>query len=685
MKCPIVVWLIFATCVMSITGVMAWLTVRAVTSVHEEQRREVAESSERLALWRIDSALMPLIIQESARQHMLYVGDQLPLDASNSNSYRADEQIRGQDQATNAPAGQANWSPVGVQPGGVQAGGVQANQPAYRQLTPLNPAPTAPSQQSENQGPQTHQQQARQQRQVYVPQGRPAQQELFQQFSQSGSQQIPAGPTNFVLPTVAPPARVTESATPFVQLYFSSSDAGMRLTSAPLAHTQPVGELWQRFSTNVTVGDFSRQLPSADEDTVEVVTVAQRRARKPTSRQGKGAQTKGALEQQQDLSQRLINVGNNVRQFVDYNVEDNRNMHLPANIRMGPLGSFWKGDMLVLARRMRVRGEDQVQGCLLDWKGLRPWLVDQVVDLLPNARLEPAVDVEAANSYRVLASLPVILVPGELDFVPQIGNRLLTTLAFAWTWLVLASVTVGVLLFAVMRISDRRAAFVSAVTHELRTPLTTFQLYTDLLVGDQGLDGDKRHRYVSTLKKEAHRLAHLVENVLAYSQLERGSLGLRIGEIDVVRVLEDVIPRLDQRCDRAEVKLETRFPSGDTSLFVKAEHAGLERVVANLIDNSCKYGMSKEQPAKIELSVQLAGKRVEVRVRDFGPGIDTQVRGRLFRPFSKSAHDAARSAPGVGLGLSLSRRIARAMQGDLELESTSSDGTTFLLWLPVTN
>ncbi|MEO1971648.1 MAG: ATP-binding protein, partial [Pirellulaceae bacterium] len=76
---------------------------------------------------------------------------------------------------------------------------------------------------------------------------------------------------------------------------------------------------------------------------------------------------------------------------------------------------------------------------------------------------------------------------------------------------------------------------------------------------------------------------------------------------------------------------------------------------------------------------------VEVRVRDFGPGIDTQVRGRLFRPFSKSAHDAARSAPGVGLGLSLSRRIARAMQGDLELESTSSDGTTFLLWLPVTN
>ncbi|MFP6675935.1 MAG: HAMP domain-containing sensor histidine kinase [Pirellulaceae bacterium] len=173
--------------------------------------------------------------------------------------------------------------------------------------------------------------------------------------------------------------------------------------------------------------------------------------------------------------------------------------------------------------------------------------------------------------------------------------------------------------------------------------------------------------------------------MLAYSQMERGSLGLRIGEIDVVRVLEDVIPRLDQRCDRAEVKLETRFPSGDTSLFVKAEHAGLERVVANLIDNSCKYGMSKEQPSKIELSVQLAGKRVEVRVRDFGPGIDTQVRGRLFRPFSKSAHDAACSAPGVGLGLSLSRRIARAMQGDLELESTSSDGTTFLLWLPVTN
>jgi signal transduction histidine kinase len=682
MRRPIVVWLIFATCVVSITGVMAWLTARAVTSVHDEQRRELAESSERLALWRIDSALMPLIIQESARQHMLYVGGQLLSDHNAANVFRPFVQQSGRNPT--------QWDGVVDQPVN-QPAATSPDGPAVENQDGTQPTPYSPRQLGQQSNPQQSQQ-------APAAQGRSQQQQLQpQQFQQAPAAQgrsqqpeqvfqVQAGPTNFILPTVAPPARVAESSTPFVQLYFSSDRSGMTLTFTPAAYSrsEPVSELWKRFSINVTQADFTRQLPSADEDTVEVVTVAQRRSSQSQNRVGKSAQTKGALEQQQDLSQRLINVGNNVRQFVDYNIEDNRNMHLPADVRMGPLGSFWKGNLLILARRLRVRGEDQVQGCLLDWEGMRPWLVEQIVDLLPNAGLEPANDVEAANSYRVLASLPVVLVPGELEFVPQIDGRLRATLAFIWTWLVLASATVGVLLFAVMRISDRRAAFVSAVTHELRTPLTTFQLYTDLLAGDDGSDGDKRHRYVSTLKKEAHRLAHLVENVLAYSQLERGSLGLRIGEIDVVRVLEDVIPRLDQRCDRAEVKLETHFPATGMSLFVKAEHAGLERIVANLIDNSCKYGVSKKGPSKIELSVRLCGKRVEIRVRDFGSGIEPQVRGRLFRPFSKSAQDAARSAPGVGLGLSLSRRIARAMHGDLELESTSAAGTTFLLWLPAT-
>jgi signal transduction histidine kinase len=316
----------------------------------------------------------------------------------------------------------------------------------------------------------------------------------------------------------------------------------------------------------------------------------------------------------------------------------------------------------------------------LDWRRIRPWLVAQVADILPEASLMPAIGIEEGDGDRVLASLPILLVPGELPFEPRIDSRLKVTLAIAWGWLAFASATFGVLLFTVMRLSDRRAAFVSAVTHELRTPLTTFQLYTDLLASAQADDVEKRQRYVGTLQKESHRLAHLVENVLAYSQMEQASLGLRISELELERVMEDVIPRLEQRCERSGATLKTTFADG--SFYVRGEHAGFERVLVNLVDNACKYGEIDGRTASVEVSVCAQDDRVEIRVSDKGPGIVAAVRGRLFRPFSKSAHDAARSVPGVGLGLSLSRRIARTMHGDLQVESTGEDGSTFLFWLP---
>jgi signal transduction histidine kinase len=658
MKRPVVIWLIFATCVVGITGVLGWLTHLAVQSVHDEQRRELTASSERLALWRIDSALMPLIIQESARQHMLYVGEQVVADGRAGQNFGGQQQTLQNDNAENGP-GQAGLPQQAARRGPQQVGTQQAG---TQQAGPEQAAP----QQAFN-----------------PPQGRAQPQQ-----PDSQSEQVRA---NYVLPSVAPASRIGEAATPFVQLYFSSAASGMKMTSNTLNphNRDPVNQLWHNLTTTVTNDDFLIELPPSDEDTVEVVALVNAFPDSVPSKPGKGtSQNNWPRNRQQnsgkdsgDLSQRQINVGNSIRQFVDYNTKDNDQIKLPSHVQMGPLSSFWKGEMLILARRLRVQGEEQVQGCLLDWRGIRPWLLDQIEDILPQAQLEPAVNFDDDDGHRSLASLPVVLVTGELPFQPRIDNRLWATLAFAWGWLALASVTVGVLLFAVMRLSERRAAFVSAVTHELRTPLTTFQLYTDLLASEQGSDGVKRQRYVNTLQKESHRLSHLIENVLAHSQMEQASLGLSISEIDTLRVLEDVIPRLEQRCDRTGVKLKTKLPD-DSTPFIRGEHAGVERILVNLIDNACKYGVHENRPPSVELSLETHGNRVELRVRDNGPGISSQMMSRLFRPFSKSAHDAAISAPGVGLGLSLSRRIAKTMQGDLEVESTGEDGTVFLLWFP---
>jgi len=102
-------------------------------------------------------------------------------------------------------------------------------------------------------------------------------------------------------------------------------------------------------------------------------------------------------------------------------------------------------------------------------------------------------------------------------------------------------------------------------------------------------------------------------------------------------------------------------------------------VLFKKVDNACKYAQGA-QDRRIHLEAQL-GPRLNILVRDHGPGIPTAERRQLFAPFSKSAQRAALSAPGVGLGLALSRRLARAMGGELSYRGDSS-GAIFVVELP---
>jgi signal transduction histidine kinase len=102
----------------------------------------------------------------------------------------------------------------------------------------------------------------------------------------------------------------------------------------------------------------------------------------------------------------------------------------------------------------------------------------------------------------------------------------------------------------------------------------------------------------------------------------------------------------------------------------------------NLVDNACKYA-SRAADRRIHLRARVADGRAELAVCDHGPGVPSEDLGRLFQAFSKSAHQAAASAPGIGLGLALSRRLARDMGGDLRLEAAPGEGACFVLSLPL--
>ena len=347
-------------------------------------------------------------------------------------------------------------------------------------------------------------------------------------------------------------------------------------------------------------------------------------------------------------------------------------------VLMKPL---WVGGELLLARRVVFGGKEYVQGCLLDWPGVKTWLLEMITDLLPDADLEPLARGTDEPEARMLAALPARLLAGTVapdgdDF----GSLVRLPLLIAWGCFLAAAASVATLLGGVIRLSERRAAFVSAVTHELRTPLTTFHIYTEMLGEGMVTDPGQQKHYLNTLRAEAARLSHLVENVLAYARLERGRIDGHVEALPVGRIVDACRGRLADRAAQAGMELVVEGDPAAMEAGVRANPSAAEQILFNLVDNACKYAAAAEDK-RIHLAVESSDESVRLRVRDHGPGIAPAVRGRPFRPFSKSAREAAHSAPGVGLGLALSRRLAQDMGGQLRLDESARDGACFVLIL----
>jgi signal transduction histidine kinase len=356
----------------------------------------------------------------------------------------------------------------------------------------------------------------------------------------------------------------------------------------------------------------------------------------------------------------------------------------PAAPGEGTFKPFWLGDALVLARRVNVGAGFRVQGVWLNWPHLRASLLASVKDLLPAAELQPMRQPNGEREARMLAALPAKVIPGAVPSSnPPVWTPVRVSLALAWACVLVAALAVALLLHGTISLSERRASFVSAVTHELRTPLTTFKMYSEMLAEGMVPDETKRRHYLTTLCSEANRLSHLVENVLAYARLERGSARSRVETVTLGKLIARVKPRLVERAERAGLTIAEDADEQARRILVRVDVSAVEQILFNLVDNACKYAAPTATEKVIHLEALPENRRFALlRVRDHGQGISAEGARRLFKPFSKSAHEAASTAPGVGLGLALCRRLSRSMGGDLRLDSLVKNGAGFVLTLP---
>ncbi len=381
---------------------------------------------------------------------------------------------------------------------------------------------------------------------------------------------------------------------------------------------------------------------------------------------------------QAEFQARVANAGNTSNYY-------NRDPVLkrPSHVREGPMAPRWAGERLLLVRRISINSIEYAQGAVLDWPAVRKQLLTAIADLLPHASLEPVIVDSHEMLPRRLASLPVRLEPGPLLY-PDSGamTPLRITLGIAWGAVLLGSAAVAGLMWGTLRLGRRREDFVSAVTHELRTPITTLSMYAEMLEEGMVADEGKRRGYLATLRREAERLGRLVENVLAFSRLERGRAGRRTETVTVADLMQGMWQRLRQRSEQAGLALSLQLPPDLATQSMTLDPSAVEQILFNLVDNAAKYACAMARGGVI-VEVAATRKTLRISVKDDGPGIDAERRGGLFRPFSKSACDAANSAPGVGLGLALSRRLAREMRGDLVFREDHSPGARFDLTLPL--
>lgn len=351
----------------------------------------------------------------------------------------------------------------------------------------------------------------------------------------------------------------------------------------------------------------------------------------------------------------------------------------PFMVYEGAWTPFWHGQSLFLARQVWVGDRDFLQCCWLDWASVKELLMSTARDLLPALDLVPVHPGDPVEKDRSLSSLPVRLIPGALQF-PQPDHRpARLALLFGWACLLIGGVAATIVLHRAVRLSESRGAFASAVTHELRSPLTTFKLYTELLAHGM-VPEEERPSLFQTLLSETERLDHLVKNVLAFARLE-SRRGTSLETVPLAELLERPLPRLREHAQQAGMELILDLPQDLDPPMVHTDPLLVEQVLFNLVDNACKYA-SNAVDRRIHLEAAQDNRELHIRVRDHGPGIAGQDRRHLFQAFRKSTQKAARSAPGVGLGLALCRRLARSLGGDLAHEA-AEPGACFLFRLPM--
>jgi PAS domain S-box-containing protein len=230
----------------------------------------------------------------------------------------------------------------------------------------------------------------------------------------------------------------------------------------------------------------------------------------------------------------------------------------------------------------------------------------------------------------------------------------------------------------VQGLSRAKSQFLASMSHELRTPLNAIGGYAELI--EMGLGGsvsDQQREYLARIRGSQQHLLRIINDLLNYSRIESGKLSYEQEPVPLAAVIETVTTMIGPQATAKRITVDT--PPCRDDVIAVADRLKVEQIVLNLLTNAVKF---TPPSGSVTIGCRAENARVLLTVADTGPGIPPDRLDDIFEPFVQLGRSLSSGHEGAGLGLAISRDLARAMNGDVIVESAAGKGATFTLSLP---
>jgi signal transduction histidine kinase/CHASE3 domain sensor protein len=288
-----------------------------------------------------------------------------------------------------------------------------------------------------------------------------------------------------------------------------------------------------------------------------------------------------------------------------------------------------------------------------------------------------AVGEESAGAVLVAGTKP--LAPLREEIVRDAARQLAVGLHNAWTHdrLREKSVMLAEQGESLARAVKVKTEFLASMSHELRTPLSAILGFADLLATSPKETLSPRAREsLERIKRNGEHLLTLINDILDLAKAEAGRLDVRLAPVNIGRLARACVAEVESLRPNGDVQLRADVP--DVTLEIRTDEQRVRQVLLNLLANALKF----TERGEVVVTIQTTSDEVRIAVRDTGIGIPAHAMAELFHDFHQLDVGDGRKYAGTGIGLALSRRLARALGGEIEARSVEGEGSSFTLILP---